>query len=87
VRNWKHRLRVEDVFHNDDLTLEAKTEAIVTKIKASGWYAEANENGELESLLEELTDAAQADDTPWWDTVWNAFYDVADAERVWVSTQ
>lgn len=87
MKAWKHRLRLEDVFHNDDLTLEAKTEAIVTKIKGSGWYAEANENGELEAILEELTDAAKADDVAWWDSVWNAVYDVADAERVWVTTR
>jgi hypothetical protein len=84
---WNARLRLEGIFHNDALGLEAKTEAIVSKIKTSSWYIPANENGELELLLEELTDAAQADDVAWWDTVWAAFYDVADAERVWVSTR
>lgn len=87
MRNWKHRLRLEDTFHNDDLTLEAKTEAIVTRIKASNWYGPANLDGELGLILEELTDAAEADDVTWWDSVWNAFYDVADAERVWVTTR
>lgn len=85
MTNWKHTLHLADTFRSD-LELELKTEVIVNRIKRAAWYEEANSNGHLEGVLEELTDAAEEDDENWWDQAWAAFYDVADAERVWVKT-
>lgn len=81
---WKHTLRLTDVFHNEELSLRQKTKSIVARIKMAAWFEEANYNGDLASVLEELTDAAEEDDASWWDSAWAAFYDIADAERVWV---
>lgn len=83
---WKHKLNISDVFRNNEVDLAHKTEIIVGRIKKSSWYEEANYNGELENLLEELTDAGKEDNVEWWDSVWNGFYDIADDEKIWVGT-
>lgn len=83
---WKHTLRLADVFHNEELTLEQKTKSIVSRIERAAWFGEANYHGDLAGVLEELTDAAEEDDTSWWDEAWAAFYDIADAGRIWVKT-
>jgi hypothetical protein len=87
--SWNHKLDISDVFHNDALTVAEKTETIVTRIKATTWYAESLEDtwGELAMILEELEDAAQENNVEWWDSVWDAFYDIADGARVWVVTR
>lgn len=82
---WEHQLDIDDVFHDDQLTVQQKTDAIVARIKAGDWYAELAED--LAPVLEELNDAAEADDVEWWDQVWDAFYDIADAARIWVKTR
>jgi hypothetical protein len=86
---WSHKLDVSDVFHDDTKTVAEKTEVIVKRIKAASWYTDALEDtwGEFPSILEELTDAAEEGDIGWWDAAWDAFYDHADALRVWVVTR
>jgi hypothetical protein len=88
MANWKNRLNVAPYFHNDDLTLEQKTKDIILIIRSRPWF---NEDfgyfQELEDLLEEMSDAGEADDVEWFDAVWNAMYDIFDAERVWVVTR
>lgn len=83
---WKHTLHLADVFHNGELTLEQKTERIVARIEKAAWYEKANHNGDLTNILDELANAGEMDDRQWWDSVWAAFYDIADAESVWVKT-
>jgi hypothetical protein len=85
MANWTYQLHLEDVFHDDKLSLKDKTDTIVGRIKAESWYSAASY--ELEGVLEELNDAADCGDVEWWDQVWDAFYDVADTHRVWVTTR
>lgn len=86
---WNGKLDISDVFHNDELTIVQKTWTITTRIKGARWYADALEDtcGEFDSILEELTDAAAEGDIGWWDATWDAFYDHADALRIWVVTR
>lgn len=87
MSNWKHTLHISDIFHDPEMSLEAKTETIVARIKGAKWYEESNYNGELAQVLEELTDAAEADNVAVWDITWNAFYGHADADRIWIKTR
>ncbi len=80
---WKHTLDIKAIWDNEEMPLPEKGKAIVEKIKAAPFYGD---DDELEMIVEELGDAAEADDVRWFDMVWNAFYDWADAERVWVKT-
>jgi len=88
MSNWKNTLNLVPYFHNDDLTLEEKTKDIILVIKSRPWF---NEDlyyfQEFENLLEELSDAGEADDVEWFDTVWSAMYDIFDGERIWVKTR
>lgn len=86
---WKHRLNLAPTFHDEDKTLEEKTRLIVSHIKGRGWYTrmDGHYRDELDLVLEELTDAAEVNDGVWWDAVWAAFYDIADAEGIWVTTR
>lgn len=87
MADWKHKLDLHDVFHREDWTLSEKTDIIIRRIKKASWYDEANYNRELEELLEELQDAADEDHLEWWDSCWAGFYDIADADRIWVRTR
>lgn len=78
---WAHRLRLKDVFRNEEMTFEKRRDAIVQRIKASSWYTD--DEYDLINTVEELEEASDADQ---FDEVWNYFYDWADVNRVWVET-
>lgn len=82
---WKHTLDIKAIWESEELSFPEKGKAIVEKIKAAPFY-DAERGGELEMIVEELEDAAAEDDVDWFDQAWSAFYDWADAERVWVKT-
>lgn len=85
MAEWKHTLYIGDVFHNDEMDLSAKGQVIVDRIQNSSfWHSE--DDGDLEQIVEELEDAAKEDDERWFNYVWSAFYDWADANRVWIDT-
>jgi len=81
---WERRIRVGDIFHNEDLTFEQRRDAIVKRIRASGWIEASTYGfGDLDALVDELADARDADG---FDEVWDAIYDIADYDRVWIET-
>lgn len=82
---WKHTLDIKAIWESEELSFPEKGAAIVEKIKAAPFYPGAD-GDDLEMIVEELEDAAKEDDEYWFDQAWNAFYDWADAERVWVKT-
>ena len=88
MADWKHNLYLAPMFHSEEMSLESKTKLIIMRIRSRPWF---NEDfgyfQELEDLLEEMSDAGEADDVEWFDAVWNAMYDIFDAERVWVVTR
>lgn len=83
MSTWKETVRLADVFHDDALPLREKGETIVTRLRA---LRAEGVDLDFDNTLEELTDAAEADDVGWFDQVWHAVYDWADAERVWIET-
>jgi hypothetical protein len=77
---WTYKVILKDIFHNDDLTFEQRRDAIVRRLRKSPW---AKDNYTLSEYLDELADAEDADD---FDYVWDAIYDEADRDRVWIAT-
>ena len=80
---WGRKINLKDVFRNDALTFEQRRDAIVKRIRNSGWLNDRDEYDELVTLVEELSDTT---DTQWFDQVWSLIYDHADYDRVWIST-
>jgi hypothetical protein len=77
---WDRKIQLRDIFHNDELTFEQRRDAIVRRIESSGWPGRSET---LAMLLEELADVVDAEE---FDGVWDAIYDEADVDRVWIST-
>lgn len=81
TNTWLLTVNLADVFRNEELTFEERRDAIVQRIRASGWITE--DDYSLDNLVEELGDA---EDTDEFDAVWDVLYDHADADRVWIAT-
>lgn len=81
-RPWNHKLRLADIWDDDDLPFITKRDAIVARIKKLPMY---DDEGAIDSdlwwIVDELSDVIDEED---FDVVWDAFYDWADDQRVWV---
>jgi hypothetical protein len=82
--NWKHKLDVSDVFHNESMTLQEIRDAIVRRIQNASWYKGDDWDEWLDEIVANL---AEADDTRTFDSWWNELYDWADTgHRLWINT-
>lgn len=81
---WDRKIRLADVFHNEDMTFEQRRDAIVARLRGSNWLKGRDEGDTLVMLVEELADARDADE---FDGPWDAIYDEADYDRVWIETR
>jgi hypothetical protein len=81
---WERKISVADVFHNDAMTFPEIRDAVVRKLRDSAWFKSKDEYDDLPQLVEEL---AEVEDTSDFDNVWDAIYDEADADRVWITTR
>jgi hypothetical protein len=86
MKQWRARVDVSDVFHDDEVTLGDKAQTIAARLGVVGERIDPGSD-ELPELLEELCDAGAQGDVQWFDNVWSGVYDWADANRVWVSTR
>jgi hypothetical protein len=82
---WDRYVRLADVFHNEAMSFEERRDAIVARLRASQWLREEHpdEGDELHQFIEELGDARNNDE---FRGPWDEIYDIADVERVWIST-
>lgn len=88
MRNWNNKLEISDVFHDDSKTLDEKVTAIIERIRKAKWFDKVNaENRDFEEILDEMKDAGTDNDVEWFDSVWDAAYDIFDSERIWVVTR
>lgn len=78
---WAHRIRLGNLFHNDELSFEEKRDTLVRLVKASAWYTGEEVFSDLHSLIEEMEDTEDVDA---FDDVMSAVYDMADYDRVWI---
>jgi hypothetical protein len=75
---WVMTISLRGVFGNENMTFEQRRDEIVRRIRRSSW-----DNVLVSDLLDEWADATTAEE---FDEVWDAIYDEADADRVWIAT-
>lgn len=78
---WDRTIDLRPVWRNENLTFEQRRDAIVKRIRNSGWITD--DSLHLDGLVEELGDVEAVDE---FDAVWDAIYDEADSDRVWIQT-
>lgn len=85
MTDWKYTINLKGVFHNDALTFEQSRDAVVKRLQNSMWFKSKDAlDDELRLLVEELSETA---DTAEFDEVWDAIYNVADADKAWLETR
>ena len=79
MNSWRARLNLVDVFHDENRSFEERRDEIVKRMRKlpnlDEWQVEITDN------------LADAPDIPTFDSWWDAFYDWADDNRVWVATR
>lgn len=75
--NWNRTLDLSDVFRAD-ISFPEKRDIMVRRIRAL-----APESPTVQRLADQLATAQDGDE---WDGPWDAFYDWADVNRVWIQT-
>lgn len=78
---WAHRIDVSDVFHNETMTFEQIRDAVVARIRSTAWFTSSET---VQNIIEELADSVDRDE---FDGPWDALYDEADYDRVWIKTR
>jgi hypothetical protein len=81
---WDRYLNLAAVFHNDDATFEQRRDAIVRAIRASGWLDGRDEFDELVEVVDHLAHADTPEEFNGW---WDELYDIADYDRVSITTR
>lgn len=77
---WAHRIDISDVFHNEAMTFEQRRDAVATRIQHTAWFKGSET---VRDIIDELSDSTNGDE---FDGPWDALYDVADYDRVWIKT-
>jgi hypothetical protein len=78
---WEHKIRLGDVWQDEELDFEQRRNKIVARIRASAWFKGYGEFDDLPQIVEELSGIEDADG---FDEVWDSLYDIADYDRVWI---
>ena len=82
---WKMTIDLSAVFHNDTMTFEERRDRIVEILRGSRWVK--NTDGALNDLPAVVDELAETVDVDEFDSVWDAIYDRADDDRVWIKTR
>jgi hypothetical protein len=77
---WEQKIDLRDVWKNPEMAFPEQRDAVVKRIRRSGW---PERNQTVAELLDEIEDTTTGDE---FDGPWNAIYDEADADRVWIAT-
>lgn len=78
---WHLTIKLADVFRDETRPFEQRRDAIVERLRASGWLDWSL--GAVPNLVDKLSKTADTDE---FDAVWGRIYDHADIDRVWIST-
>jgi hypothetical protein len=81
MKPWKKKVQLGDVFRNEDMTFEARRDAIVERLKKLSYY---HSDEEFRGLVDELAEAVDHEDFDW---VWEDIYNWSDRDkRLWIET-
>lgn len=84
---WAHTINLKGVFHNETLTFKQRRDQIVGILRASDWLTDTTGSlfhlWDLNELVDDLAATTTLDE---FDVVWDAIYDEADDDRVWIKT-
>lgn len=83
---WGRRIDVSDLFHNTALTFTQRRDAIVTRLKNTGWYIQADV-AEFDGVYDTVHELANAEDAEEFNGWWDELYDLADIDRVYIKTR
>lgn len=78
---WRRTVAVHPEFHDPGLDFPTRRDAIVARLRDSGWPAT---NPAVADLVDQL---ARTGDEAEFDITWNEIYDTADADRTWIDTR
>lgn len=81
---WAHTIDLRDVFHNADMSLEQRRDAIVARLRAHRWLKGRNV---FDQLVEAVQNLAYADDAEEFNGWWDEICDLANIDRVWLATR
>lgn len=79
-RNWKHTVKLADVWRDEDREFTERRDEIVKRIRALPMF---ETDDDLQLLVDDLR---EAEDIVEFDYTWNEFYNWADDNDVWVAT-
>ena len=77
---WDRVIRLGALFHDPDLTFTDRRDAIVARLRKSGW---TDQNHGVADLVHDL---AIATDQPEFNDIWDEIHDEADIDRVFIDT-
>lgn len=77
---WDRQIDLRHIWQNEALSFEQRRDAIAAMLRRSPWVKDRTD---LQELVDELADAETGDD---FDVPWDALYDEADLDRVWIAT-
>lgn len=81
---WNVTIKLADVFHDDERTIEEKAQVIVERLKTSQWRYWSEDASEFDRLVELLE---KAESKAEFNEAWDEIYDLADVDRVWIETR
>jgi hypothetical protein len=81
---WDREIDLRGVFHNDSITSEARYNTIAGRLEASTWLRRKPAEDDLHGLVRDLRTAP---DAAGFNEVWDAIYDEADYDRVFIRTR
>lgn len=79
---WDETIHVA-FFHDETLSFKRKRNMFVAAVKRSAWFKGEDELSELHQVVDEISDAEDADH---FDFCINEIYDMADFDRIWITT-
>lgn len=83
TNRWILTVDLKDVWKNDDLDFPEQVKQIVHRIKVSGWRGLTYSAERFDMMVAELGRSESFAD---FNFTWEAVYDLADQDRIWIAT-
>jgi hypothetical protein len=83
MANWQMTIDISKVFHDDEMSFEAKRDRIVAEIELSMWREITDSPLTLDTVIAHL---GVAQDEVHFNQIWSHVCDLANADKVWLQT-